>query len=97
MKKNECAQEMILDLVMRMGCEVILRPVQTPTVKALEIVFRHKGYSEATIIDFERLGYCAADAERITCEIISRSITRLFRFPYDRMIEKHFREGADNA
>lgn len=95
MKKNECAQEILLDLVMRMGCQVTLRPVQTPTVKALEIVIRHKGYSEAAIIDFERLGYCAEDAERIACDIILRSITRLFRFPYDRMVEKHFREEAD--
>ncbi len=98
MKKNECAQEMILDLVMRLGCEVILRPTKMPHGMALDVTIRHKGMSENAIIDLDRIGFCAKDAERIVCEILLRAIVKLFRFPYDMIIEKHFgEEGEDNG
>lgn len=90
MKKNECAQEMLLDFVMRMNGEVVLRPVRHPGGEGLELVLRHKGYNASTIIDFSRLGYCAADAERITCEIIRMELCKLFRLPYDEIMDKHF-------
>ena len=98
MKKNECAQEMILDMVMRLGCEVILRRTKMPHGEVLDVTIRHKGISEKAIIDLDRIGFCAKDAERIVCEILIRTISKLFRFPYDMIIEKHFGEGgADNG
>ena len=55
MKKNECAQEMILDLVIRHGCEVKLRPY-VGGGRAVEIVIQHRGAFSSTAIDFERIG-----------------------------------------
>ena len=81
---------------MRLGCEVILRRTKMPYGNVLDVTIRHKGVSENAIIDLERIGFCAKDAERIVCEILLRTIGKLFRFPYDMIIEKHFRkEGAE--
>lgn len=91
MKKNECAQEMILDLVMRNRCEVSLRPVVC-SEKAVEIVIRHRGSSSGTVIDLERIGLFKERTEEIVCREIERTAMDAFRFPYCEMLAKHFRE-----
>ena len=89
MKKNECAQEMILDLVMRNRCEVSLRPV-IGNEQAVEIVIRHRGASSGTVIDFERIGLFKERTEEIVCREIDRTAMDAFRYPYRKMFDKHF-------
>ena len=93
MKKNECAQEMILDLVIRHGCEVKIRPYAGGG-RAVEIVIQHRGAFSATAIDFERIGILAEHQEEIVCREIERAAMELFRLPYREMMEKHFHKEA---
>ncbi len=89
MKKNDCAQEMILDLVIRHGCEVKLRPY-VGGGRAVEIVIQHRGAFSATAIDLERIGMLEDHQEEIVCREIERTAMELFRLPYREMFEKHF-------
>lgn len=91
MKKNECAQEMILDLVIRHGCEVKIRPY-VGGGRAFEIVIQHRGAFSATAIDLERIGILKDHQEEIVCRDIERAAMELFRLPYREMFDKHFRK-----
>jgi hypothetical protein len=93
MKKNECAQEMILDLVMRHGCEVSIRPV-AGNGKAVQIIIRHREVSAGTVIDLEQIGRDGGRAEEIVCRAIERTAMAAFRHPYREMLKKHFDEEA---
>lgn len=96
MKKNECAQEMILDLVMRHGCEVKIRPY-VGGGRPVEIVIQHRGAFSATAIDLEKTGMFKANQEEIVCREIERTAMDLFRLPYREMFEKHFSKENDNG
>ena len=91
MKKNECAQEMILDLVIRHGCEVKLRPY-VGGGRAVEIVIQHRGAFSAVAIDFERMAMLRDHEEELVCREIERAVMELFRHPYQEMMKKHFRK-----
>ena len=89
MKKNECAQEMILDLVMRHGCEVKIRPC-VGGGRAVEIVIAHRGAFSAVAIDLERMGIFRERQEEMVCREIEQTAMELFRLPYREIMEKHF-------
>lgn len=92
MKKNECAQEMLLDLVMRHGCEVKIRPYPDVFRSAIEIVLaKEKRYASA-VIDLTNMPCERIRQEEIVCRIIERTIVELFRDPYREMMDKHFRK-----
>ena len=93
MKKNECAQEMILDLVMRHGCEVSIRPV-AGNGKAVQIIIRHREVSAGTVLDLEEIGSFRERREEIVCWEIERAAMNAFRHPYREMLEKHFSKEA---
>lgn len=95
MKKNECAQEMILDLVMRHGCEVKIRPLPSQQM-GIDVVISHRGYHSAVAIDLGQMQLCAIPTEEIVCRDIARAADDLFRHPYEQMMEKHFRKGEDH-
>lgn len=96
MKKNECAQEMILDLVIRHGCEVKIRP-HVRGGRAVEIVIQHRGAFSATAIDLERIEMMRGHQEEMVCREIDRAAMDLFRLPYREMFEKHFSKENDNG
>lgn len=96
MKKNECALEMILDLVMRHGCEVKIRPYAGGG-RAVEIVIQHRGVFSANAIDLEKIGMLKANQDEIVCIEIERTAMDLFRLPYREMFEKHFRKENNNG
>ena len=89
MKKNECAQEMILDLVMRHGCEVRIRPY-VGGGNAIEIVVHHRGAFSSVAIDFERIGLFKERQEEMVCRELELTAMELFRLPYREMMKKHF-------
>lgn len=91
MKKNECAQEMILDLVMRHGCEVKIRPLPSQQM-GIEVVISHRGYHSAVAIDLVQMQLHSIPTEEIVCREIARAANDLFRYPYEQMMEKHFRK-----
>ena len=83
---------MILDLVIRHGCEVKIRP-HVGGGRAVEIVIQHRGAFSATAIDLEQIGMFKANQEEIVCREIERTAMDLFRLPYREMFEKHFPHG----
>lgn len=94
MKKNECAQEMILDVVLRHGCEVKIRPRPGLIGNVIEIVFRHGDVKSAVTIDLEKLPY-GISGEEIACRSIERAIADLFRYPYREMVYKRFHKEGE--
>ena len=94
MKKNECAQEMILDLVMRHGCEVRIRP-HVVGLRAVEIVIHHRGEFSSIAIDLERIEWMKDHQEEAVCREIEMAAIDLFRLPYREMIDKHFHAKKD--
>lgn len=94
MKKNECAQEMILDLVLRHGCEVRIRPY-VGGGRAVEMVIHHRGAFSSTAIDLNRIEWMKDHQEEIVCREIERTAMDLFRLPYREMIDKHFKAKMD--
>lgn len=91
MKKNECAQEMILDLITRHGCEVKLYPHADKYRNAIEIVISHKGYHSGIVVDLNLPSYPSIPWEEIACREIARAAEKLFGYPYEQMMKKHFR------
>ena len=74
MDKNESPQELILDLVLRRGCEVTIRPIpQAPT--AFYICLRHDG--KQIIHGFETLCLDKETRERTFCHTIERAAAEL--------------------
>lgn len=89
MKKYECAQEMILDLVNRYGCEVKIRPAVPCSRNAIEIAISRDDIRSATKIEM-----CPPPSETHVCSLIYRTAMELFKYPLDRIIEKIL-EGED--
>lgn len=84
---------MILDLVMRHGCEVSLRPV-AGNGKAVQIIIRHREVSAGTVLDLEEIGLFRENREEIVCREIEMAAMHAFRHPYREMLEKHFSKEA---
>ncbi len=95
MKKNRCAQEMILDLVMRHECTVKIRPPMMRHVPEVELIISRDEYYASATIDLERVSLIEGQQEEMVCRIIERAAADLFRYPYKRMIEKHFHKEAE--
>ena len=90
MKKNECAQEMILDLVRRHGCSVTIRPSSYRYRDAIDIVISQDNYHSSVAIDLNALSWGGEDPDECVCRMIERTADELFRAPYREMMDKHF-------
>ena len=96
MVKYECAQEIILDLVMRYGCEVKIKPHPYLIQNAIEVVIYHNDINATVTIDTSRTSPFISN-EEIACRAIMRATMDLFRYPYDRIYDKHFGDGDGNG
>lgn len=89
MDKNESPQELILDLVLRRGCEVTISHVpKTPS--AIYIGIRHK--DKQIIQGFETICLDKKTRDQAFCHTIERAAVQLLGTDYRRTVHRNIWE-----